>query len=84
MAYKVALPPNMRAHNVFHPWLLHRVNEHPLPGQPQDEEGNVELANPDINDNTNYSVEAILNSRINKHLKDPDTSKRGLLQYKVR
>lgn len=85
MAYEVALAPGMRAHNVFHPWLLHRVSDNPLPGQPQDEEGPVELADPDIDDNTDYSVEAVLDSRLNKQLRDPNLNDRkGLLQYKVR
>ncbi|KAI2477934.1 hypothetical protein Ptr902_10617 [Pyrenophora tritici-repentis] len=81
MAYEVALPAGMRAHNVFHPWLLHRVSEQPLPGQVQDEEGHFELADPDIDDDTNYSVEAVLDSRINKQLRDPALNKKGLLQY---
>ncbi|KAI1667229.1 rve domain containing protein [Pyrenophora tritici-repentis] len=81
MAYEVALPAGMRAHNVFHPWLLHRVSEQPLPGQVQDEEGHFELADPDIDNDTNYSVEAVLDSRINKQLRDPALNKKGLLQY---
>jgi hypothetical protein len=68
MAYEVALPEGMRAHNVFHPWLLHRVDVVPLPSQPQDEEGHVELADPDIDDDTDYDVEAVLDSRMNKRM----------------
>ncbi|KAK1911210.1 hypothetical protein P3342_011812 [Pyrenophora teres f. teres] len=84
MAYEVALTPGMRVHNVFHPWLLHAVSEDPLPGQPLDDEGHVELADPEVDDDTEYTVEAVLDSRINKQLRDPELNRKGLLQYKVR
>ncbi|KAI2476324.1 Chromo domain containing protein [Pyrenophora tritici-repentis] len=54
------------------------------PTSVQNEEGHFELADPDIDDDTNYSVEAVLDSRINKQLRDPALNKKGLLQYQVR
>ena len=75
MAYELELPPHMgKLHNVFHPWLLHLHEERPLPTQTRDEEEPGQLADPDAEDDTNYKVEAILESRVN----------RRLLQYLVR
>jgi hypothetical protein len=57
-----------------------------LRGQTRDEEEPVEI-NPDVEDDADYSVEAIEDCRINNTLSDPykrSKSKRGLLQYKVR
>ncbi|KAF7573021.1 hypothetical protein PtrM4_079260 [Pyrenophora tritici-repentis] len=83
MAYELLLPPEMgKLHNVFHPWLLHLHEEAPLPGQLRDS-APAEFADPDEEDGTSYEVEAVLDSRVNKRLKDP-YSRSGLLQYLVR
>ncbi|KAF7451142.1 Asp-protease-2 multi-domain protein [Pyrenophora tritici-repentis] len=71
-----------KLHNVFHPWLLHLHEEAPLPGQLRDS-APAEFADPDEEDGTSYEVEAVLDSRVNKRLKDP-YSRSGLLQYLVR
>ncbi|KAG9382219.1 Asp-protease-2 multi-domain protein [Pyrenophora tritici-repentis] len=71
MAYELLLPPEMgKLHNVFHPWLLHLHEEAPLPGQLRDS-APAEFADPDEEDGTSYEVEAVLDSRVNKRLKDP-------------
>lgn len=81
MAYELSLPAQMnRLHNVFHPWLLHLYEPDPLPHQPIEEEGRIDIED-DLND---YDVEAIENSRINKRLNDPAKRRKGLLQYLVR
>ncbi|KAI1506819.1 rve multi-domain protein [Pyrenophora tritici-repentis] len=89
-AYELDLPANMkRIHNVFHPWLLHLVDDNPLTGQTQDPEVPAEF-DPEVEDDTEYTVEAIEDCRINKKLKDPAARGRkgkttqGLLQYLVR
>ncbi|KAI1559645.1 hypothetical protein PtrEW7m1_011820, partial [Pyrenophora tritici-repentis] len=86
-AYELDLPANMkRIHNVFHPWLLHLVDDNPLTGQTQDPEVPAEF-DPEVEDDTEYTVEAIEDCRINKKLKDPAARGRkgkttqGLLQY---
>ena len=89
-AYELDLPPQMkRIHNVFHPWLLHLVDDAPLPGQAQDPEVPAEF-DPEVEDSTEYTVEAIDDCRLNPKLKDPAARIRkgkknpGLLQYLVR
>ncbi|CAA9957706.1 Asp-protease-2 multi-domain protein [Pyrenophora teres f. maculata] len=52
--------------------------------KPLDDEGHVELADPEVDDDTEYTVEAVLDSRINKQFRDPELNRKGLLQYKVR
>jgi hypothetical protein len=85
MAYELDLPHGLhRIHNVFHPWLLHKV-EAPLPSQVVDPEGHVEAADPNIEDDTEYVVEAILQSRTDSEQRDPgDRRRKGLLQYLVK
>jgi hypothetical protein len=90
MAYELELPPSMgRIHNVFHPWLLHLYENSPLPGQTLDEEEPAEF-NPEADDDMEYTVEAIIDCRINNALKDPHAKgrgkdkSRGLLQYMVK
>ncbi|KAI1665643.1 Chromo domain containing protein [Pyrenophora tritici-repentis] len=83
IAYELLLPLEIgKLHNVFHPWLLHLHEEAPLPSQLRDS-APAEFADPDEEDGTSYEVEAVLDSRVNKRLKDP-YSRSGLLQYLVR
>lgn len=84
MAYKVDLPPEMRIHNVFHPWLLHLHDAKGLPGQAPIAETPVAIHDPDAEDEQDYDVESIIECRIKRDLRDPLLrNRKGLLQYKV-
>jgi hypothetical protein len=86
MAYKLELPSTMsRIHDVFHPWLLHLVEDNLLPEQTQDPEVPAEF-DPDVEDDMEYTVDAILDCRLDQTQKDPGKRGRpkGLLQYLVR
>jgi hypothetical protein len=79
IAFELDLPPEMgKLHNVFHPWLLHTVDNAPLPGQAQD----TDFVDVDV-DNEDYTVKSVLSSRISKGKRDLNTHKKGLLEYKV-
>lgn len=83
MAYRVQLPDDMRGiHDVFHPWLLHLYDEQPLPGQDQEPEGPVEVEE----DEMDYVVEEVLDSRMDMTQRDPRRRgrPRGVLQYLVK
>jgi hypothetical protein len=77
MAYELDLPAQMRRiHNVFHLWLLHLVDDTPLPGQVQDPEQPAEF-DPEMEDDMEYAVSSILDCRVDLTQQDPDTKKRG-------
>jgi transposase InsO family protein len=83
LAYRVQLPPELsRLHNVFHPWLLHRYENNPLPGQQLDIEEPAELEPEEVD----YEVEAILDSRMDMTQRDPGRRgrPRGVLQYLIK
>lgn len=83
-AYQLALPPGLgRLHNVFHPWLLHPAPTDPAPFQQHEPEGDIDI-DPAAEDSTDYDIDAILDSRIDKKQLDPVTKRRGLLQYHIR
>ena len=80
-AYELDLPKSLGAtFPVFHPWLLHRIINDPLPGQKQpppppvhvDEEG------------ADHPAEEILDSKIDGRRKDPLTGAKGCLMYKIK
>lgn len=66
---------------VFHPWLLHPHEIDPLPGQHQPPQPPVDY---DEDGTPIYTVEEILDSKLDKRMKNPCTDKRGLLQYLVK
>ena len=68
-AYRLDLPPTMKIHNVFSPDKLRKAADDPLPGQVQEPPEPVE-----INDDEEWEVEQILDSRIH----------RRKLQYRVK
>ncbi|CAI6339108.1 unnamed protein product [Periconia digitata] len=71
-AYELQLPPEMKMHPVFHPWLLH-LHTDGLPNQQQDGPGPVRM-NDQGADSPVYEVAAILDSRMDRA---------GQLHYKV-
>jgi len=80
-SYELTLPESMRIYPIFHPWLLHLHQANPLHGQAQEEPGPIliEKAEEDLQ----WYVDEVVDSRINKRSKDPHTGKRGLLEYKA-
>ena len=80
-AYQLDLPESMSGvFPVFHPWLLHLDNSDPMPGQEDDEPDPVAR---DV-DGDEYSVDEILNSRVDRRKNDPATGQRGCLQYQIK
>lgn len=69
---------------VFHPWLLHPIDQNPLPGQRQEPQGPVSMDEED--DTPVYEVEEILESTTNRRRVDQLVAGRpkGLLMYKVK
>ena len=57
--YQLDLPANMKIHNVFSPDKLQKATNDPLPGQIQEPLEPIE-----INDDEEWEIEEILNSRI--------------------
>ena len=81
MAYELELPSSLKGlHPVFHPWLLHLDNSDPLPGQLEPPPPPVEVDE----EGSTWSIEEILDSKIDKRTKDPITGLRGLLMYYIR
>lgn len=62
---------------VFHPWLLHPVENRPLPGQRQVPQGPVDVDE----DGDLYEVEAILDAKVDRRRVDRLTGKRGMVSY---
>lgn len=75
------LPPTMKIFPVFHPWLLHLHKTTPLEGQIQEPPGPVNVSEPE--EEQEWWVSEIVDSRLHKGMKDHVTGKKGLLQYKV-
>ena len=85
MAYRLRLPKQLQGiHDVFHPWLLHLYDDNPLAGQDQPVEEPCEVVPPE--DETEYTVEQILDSQIDSAQRDPSRRGRpkGLLRYLVK
>jgi hypothetical protein len=80
-SYELELPSTMKIYPVFHPWLLHLQEAKPLEGQRQEPPGPVFTDND--GDGSEWWVDEIVDSRINRRKKDPATSSRGLLEYKA-
>ena len=60
-AYQLDLPPTMKIHNVFSPDKLRKAADDPLPGQVQEPPEPIE-----INDDEEWEVERVLDSRIHR------------------
>jgi transposase InsO family protein len=65
---------------VFHPWLLHPVDGRPLLGQRQDPQGPVDVDD----EGETYSVDDILDAKVDRRCKNPVTGKRGVLRYLIK
>jgi hypothetical protein len=65
---------------VFHPWLLHPVEDRPLPGQRQVPQGPVDLSP----DGDSYEIDEILDAKLDRRAIDPATRTRGMLKYLVK
>ena len=80
-ACRLELPESMQGvFPVFHPWLLHLDDSNPMPGQADSEPDPV--ATDERGDE--YSVDEILNSRIDKRKNDPATNQKGCLRYQIK
>lgn len=71
----------LQIHPVFHPWLLHLVEEPGLIGQRQQPPGPVAVTH----EGEEWEVQAVVDSKIDRRWKDPTSSskKRGCLVYKA-
>jgi hypothetical protein len=65
---------------VFHPWLLHPYDDHPLVGQRQEPQGPVDVDE----EGDLYEVEDILDSKVDRRRKDTQTGKKGVLRYLIK
>jgi hypothetical protein len=82
-SYLLQLPPSMdKIFPVFHPWLLHLYQPRPLEGQIQEPQGPIDPAAPE--EELEYYVSEIVDCRLNRRMKDHNTGKMGLLQYKAK
>lgn len=80
-AYELDLPSSMKnVFPVFHPWLLHRIIDDPLPSQKQPPPPPVHI---DEN-GADHPAEEILDSKVDKRRKDPVTGDKGCLMYKIK
>ncbi|KAF1980694.1 hypothetical protein K402DRAFT_387701, partial [Aulographum hederae CBS 113979] len=71
----------MQIYNVFHPWLLHLDDGQPLPGQAQELPPPVNAEAPE--EEQEWEVDEVVDSRMNRAKTDTATKKRGLLEYKL-
>ena len=65
---------------VFHRWLLHLVDEDPLPGQNMPPPPPLEIDE----EGETYHIDEVLDAKIDRRKKDPTTGQKGCLMYKLK
>ena len=80
-AYELRLPDSMKkVFPVFHPWLLHRFVDDPLPEQKQSSSPPIHTND----DDANHDAKEILDFKIDKRRKDSVTGEKECLMYKIK